>query len=121
MESRAVLEKIDRGKMTRRKVNCEFSKSSVRFLSNVVSGETIVLDPAKVEVIFNLYFPTDKKGKRRFIGMANYLGKFSKNLASLAEPVYVVMGRKAKLWGDTMLLSLLKGSLLKLQSCVSLI
>ena len=34
------------------------------------------------------------------MGIVNYLGKFSKNLASLAEPIHTVMGKKAEwLWG----------------------
>ena len=98
---RTVLQKIERAGMTLRKDKCEFGKSSVRFLGHVVSGGTIGADPAKVEVILNLDPPTDKKGARRFMGMVNYLGKFSKNLASLAEPIYAVMGKKAEwLWGE---------------------
>ena len=92
-------QKIEKAGMTLGKDKCEFERSSVRFLGHVVSGGTIGADPAKVEVIINLYPPTDKQEVRSFMEMVNYLGKFSKNLAPLAKPIYAVMGKKAEwLW-----------------------
>ena len=62
-----------------------------------MSEETIGADPAKVEVILNLTHAIDKQRARPLLGMVNYLGKFSKNLASIAEPIYAVIGKKAEL------------------------
>ena len=35
--------------------------------------------------------PTDKKGVERLLGTVNYLGKFIPNLASLNEPIRVLL------------------------------
>ena len=37
--------------------------------------------------------PTDKKGVERLLGTVNYLGKFIPNLASLNEPIRVLLGK----------------------------
>ena len=57
---RAALEKIGKAGITLRNERCEFGISSVRFLSKIVSGGTICVDLAKVEVIMNLDPPTNK-------------------------------------------------------------
>ena len=80
--------------ITLRKDKIEFGKSSIRVVAHVVNEGTISVDLAKVEIIPNLDLPT-------VMGMVNYLGKFSKNSASLAKPIYTVMGKKAEwLWGE---------------------
>ena len=45
--------------------------------------------------------PSDKKEARRFLGMVNYLSKFSKSLAELSVPIYAVVGKKSEwYWGE---------------------
>ena len=48
--------------------NCEFRKTTVKVLGNIVSSEGVSTDPDKVEVIVNLPAPKNVSGLRSFLG-----------------------------------------------------
>ena len=45
-------------------------------------------DPKKTEAICDMPSPEDLAGVRRFLGMANYLGNFLKDMAGICEPLW---------------------------------
>ena len=45
----------------------------------------------KVRAIKDIPAPTDKKGVERLLGTVNYLGKFIPNMASVTEPIRVLL------------------------------
>jgi hypothetical protein len=90
---KAVLSRISIGGMTLKKEKCQFGVKSVKFLGHVVSGDGIKPDPDKVETTKCMNPPTNKIEVRRFMGMVNYLSKFSSNLSDLASPIYAIMGQ----------------------------
>jgi hypothetical protein len=103
---RAVLSRIYNAGMTLRKDKCEFGCQSVRFLGHIVSGEGVKPDPSKVQAIVDMNPPTSKKDARRFMGMVNYLSKFSKRLSEFSVPIYAISGQKsAWFWGISQQLS----------------
>ena len=78
----AVLLRIKELDLTLNKDKCVFSKSQVKFLSQVLSASGISPDPDKVSAVEQMRPPTSVGEVRRFLGMVNQLGKFVPNLAS---------------------------------------
>ena len=97
---KAVLSRIANSGMTLRRDKCEFGVQSVRFLGHVVSGNGIKPDPEKVKAIAEMNPPTSKTEAKRFMGMVNYLSKFSSNISELCVPIFAVTGQKSEwYWG----------------------
>lgn len=66
---------------------CEFAMTEVKFLGHIVSGEGIRPDPDKIRAIVAMPPPKDVADVKRFMGMVNYVGKFSPNIAELTGPI----------------------------------
>jgi len=47
---------------------CSFCKREIKFLGHVVSGEKLMPDPQRIEVILNYPAPRNQKQLRRFLG-----------------------------------------------------
>ena len=82
------------------KEKCEFAKEKVLFLGHIIGKEGISPDPSKVSAVRDMEAPTNVKELRRFMGMANYLGKFSPNLAKFSQPLRELLGTKASGYGE---------------------
>ena len=89
-----VLQKLSQASVTLNK-KCEFSKSSWKYLGQVISNKGIIADPNKVSFITNMDSPTDVSGVRRLLEMINQLQKFLPNLATklftFRENCYVLL------------------------------
>ena len=72
---------------------CEFSRSTIKFLGHVINEKGICADPEKTKAIANFAAPTNKKELRRFLGIVNYLGKFSPALAENTNHLRQLLGR----------------------------
>ena len=59
----------------------------IPFFGNIIGAEGIEPDPAKVTAICNMKAPNDIKELQTFLGMANYLGRFTPHLATLSAPL----------------------------------
>ena len=77
--------------MTLNKGKCVFKVKKVTFISHKVTQEEIKPDDKKLRAIKDMPAPTDKKGVERLLGTVNYLGKFIPNLASVTEPIRVLL------------------------------
>ena len=77
----------------------EFSKTSLKFLGHLdLSG--IRADPDKTAAIAQIKPPENVLELRCFMGMVNQLGKFSRNLAELTQPLRELLSKKnAWTWG----------------------
>ena len=94
------LERIKAAGVTLNKDKCKFSVNSVKFLGHIVNKEGIRADPEKTSAILNMTSPQNVSELRRFMGMANQLGKFSCQLADLTQPPRELLSsKKAWLWG----------------------
>ena len=85
--------------MTLKKEKCEFGVTEIKFLGNVVCLEGVKLDPEKAKTIMSISPPTTKKEAKRFLGMVNYLNKFSSKLAELCSPIYETTNSSPFYWG----------------------
>ena len=82
----AVLRHIEEANVTLSPQKCEFSKTKLTFLGHVIDAGGIRADPEKTKAIVDMSPPTSLSELRRFLGMANQLGKFTPNLAELTQP-----------------------------------
>ena len=83
----AVLRRIEEAGVTLNQQKCEFSKDKLTFLGHVIDTEGVRADPEKSKAIRNMSPPTSVQELRRFLGMANQLGKFTPNLAEITQPL----------------------------------
>ena len=69
------------------------------FLDHVISEQSITADPSKTQAVTNMERPKNITELRRFMGMANQLGKLSPKLAELSQPLRALLSpRVACLW-----------------------
>jgi len=96
----ATLERIKAAGVTLNRDKCKFSVSVVNFLGHAVNKEGIKADPEKTSAVVEMKPPQNISELRRFMGMANQLGKFSCNLADITHPLRGSLSSKtAWLWG----------------------
>ena len=98
----AALKKIEAAGATLNPSKCEFAKDQLKFLGHLIDQEGIRADPEKTSAITRMEPPNNITELRRFMGMVNQLGKFSRNLAELTQPLRQLLSkRSAWLWGPT--------------------
>ena len=96
----AVLKRVEEAGATFNLSKCEFNRNTLTFLGNVIDANGIRADPSKTEAIREMQPPTLLPAVRRFLGMANQLGKFTPNLAELTKPLQDLLGKsRAWTWG----------------------
>ena len=60
----------------------------IPFFGNIIGADGIEPDPEKVTAIFNMTAaPTDVKELQTFLGLANYIGRFTPHLATVTAPL----------------------------------
>ena len=62
-------------------------RNQVSFMGHVITSDGLKPDPAKVEWIQKMPIPSDKQAVRRFLGMVNYLQRFSPKLSAVTAPL----------------------------------
>jgi hypothetical protein len=98
----AVMERLEAKGAALNPEKCEFGKRIVRFLGHIVDQVGIRPDPQKTAAILEMERPQNISELRRFMGMANQLGKFSPNLAEVSQPLRELLSiKKAWLWGPS--------------------
>ena len=81
---------------------CEFNKNKITFLGHVIDANGIAADPEKTKAIVEMSPPTDIPQLRRFLGMANQLGKFTPKLAEMTQPLRELLSKgKSWMWGPS--------------------
>ena len=66
---------------------CEFWLSKVAFLGHVTSGNGIVVEPSKVEVVLKWKPPMTVTDVRSFLGLAGYYCRFIQNFSKIVVPL----------------------------------
>ena len=96
----AVLKRIQAAKVTLNPEKCEFRRSQVKFLGHLIDSDGIRADPEKTSAVLKMETPCNISDLRRFMGMANQLGKFSSRLAEISQPLRELLSTKRSwLWG----------------------
>ena len=63
----------------------QFRQESVSFFGHLWTRDGIQADPKKIKAITSMEFPPDKETARSFLGMVNYLNRYSPRLAELTD------------------------------------
>ncbi|KAJ0404210.1 hypothetical protein ATCC90586_007238 [Pythium insidiosum] len=79
---------------------CIFGADEVLVLGCFVGTQGVRADPAKIKVIAEWPLPQLQKDLRRWLGLANYLHRFTANYAEMARPLSDLL-KKASEWGWT--------------------
>ena len=88
---------IEAAGVTLNPTKCQFGKTEIKFLGHLISEKGIQPDPDKTAAIAKMPRPTSVQELKRFMGMVNHLGKFSRNLAELSQPLRALLS-KNNLW-----------------------
>ena len=103
-----VMEKLESTGVTLNVDKCEFSRDTLKFLGHIVDKNGIRPDLEKTRAIIDMEPPQTVTDLRRFLGMANQLGKFSCGLSDLSQPLRKLLKKKnAGVWGPDQEKSLL--------------
>ena len=80
----AFMEKCMENNLTLNAEKIQFKQSQVSFYGHVWSKNGISPDPKKIQALKHMEFPPDKETMRSFLGMINYLNRYSLLSAHLA-------------------------------------
>ena len=83
----AFMEKCMSNNLTLNVEKIQFKQSQVSFYGHCWSKQGISPDPKKIEALNHIEFPLDKETMRSFLGIINYLNRYSALSAHLAEPL----------------------------------
>ena len=83
----AFLEKCKQNNLTLNSEKIQFRQSQVSFYGHCWSKHEISPDPKKIQALNHMEFPPDKETMRSFLGMINYLIRYSALSAHLAAPL----------------------------------
>ncbi|XP_064476830.1 uncharacterized protein K02A2.6-like [Ornithodoros turicata] len=88
---RAVLIRAQEQHLTLNLEKCNFSRTEVEFLGDVISSEGIRPSPQLISSVQEFSHPTDKKQLHRFLGLINYFGKYIPDLATKTEQLRALL------------------------------
>jgi len=91
---REVLQCLREVGLTVRLAKCSFARSRVQYLGHLIGGGTIAPVDAKIQAISTMEQPVDKKGLRRFLGMASYYRRFIPSFADVAAVLHAATSKK---------------------------
>ena len=83
----AFMEKCMENNLTLNSEKIQFKQSQVSFYGHIWLKHVISPDPQKIQALKHMEFPPDKETMRSFLGMINYLNKYSALSAHLAAPL----------------------------------
>ena len=83
----AFMEKCMENNLTLNSEKIQFKQTQVSFYGHVWSDQGISPDPKKIQALKHMEFPPDKETMRSFLGMINYLNRYSALSAHLAAPL----------------------------------
>ena len=83
---RAVIECMRTNSLYANASRCIFSEYEITFLDALL-GSKVLGGSCKVESHSGLASPEEPKGIRKWLGLANYLHKYSENYADIAKPL----------------------------------
>ena len=79
------------------KDKCHFRCTSIPFFGKVISREGIQPDPQKIKSLMEMPAPKNKKELQAFLGIINYLGKFSPGTTDVCDPLQKLTSSKVSL------------------------
>ncbi|KAM9991285.1 hypothetical protein ACTFIZ_004690 [Dictyostelium cf. discoideum] len=87
-ELEEILVRMDKHNMVARLIKCQFFKSSVKYVGHVISKDGVQIDYSRLDPLYNLINPSNKKELQRILGVINYFRKYIPNLAKKLNSIY---------------------------------
>ena len=82
----AFMEKCMENNLTLNSEKIQFKQTQVSFYGHISLKHSISPDPKKIQALKHMEFPPDKETMRSFLGMINYLSRYSALSTHLAAP-----------------------------------
>uniref|UniRef100_H3H5J1 Reverse transcriptase domain-containing protein n=1 Tax=Phytophthora ramorum TaxID=164328 RepID=H3H5J1_PHYRM len=98
---RAVLECMRTNKLYANASKCIFGAEEIPFLGCFIGKRGLRADPSKVKAIVDWPVPKNQKDLRKWLGLANYLHKYSENYADMARPLSNLLKKDVEWAWDT--------------------
>ncbi|KAG3122199.1 hypothetical protein PI124_g24232 [Phytophthora idaei] len=92
---RAVLECMRTNKLYDNLDKCVFGAEEIPFIGCFIGKRVLRADPAKVKIIEECPVPKNQKDLRKWLGLANYLHKYSANYAKMVRPLSNLLKKDA--------------------------
>ncbi len=86
--TRRVLELLEKHKLYLRPDMCEFEKTTIEYLGEIISHNSVAMDPVKIAGVTEWPAPTNKKEVQSFLGFTNFYQRFIKNFLEHAHPLF---------------------------------
>lgn len=97
----AVLKRLEQAGVTLNDTKCQFAKHTIRFCGHLINGEGIRPNADKVQALTQMPKCQNVADVRRFLGVANQLGRFSPRLASMTHPLRQLLSKDTSwYWGQ---------------------
>ncbi|KAK8782784.1 hypothetical protein V5799_015874 [Amblyomma americanum] len=83
------------------KTKCNFLQESVKYLGHVLTRDGLSLDPGRLEDIFHVQAPCNRKELQTFLGMVNFVSRFIPNMSTLTASLRELLKKNAAwVWED---------------------
>ena len=92
----AFMEKCMENNLTLNLEKIQFKQTQVSFYGHIWLKHGISPDPKKIQALKHMEFPPDKEPMRSFLGMINYLNRYSALSAHLAAPLSALTHQPGK-------------------------
>ena len=77
------------------KEKLQFKQTEVSFFGHLWSTKGIFSDPRKIKSILEMNFPQNKETMHSFLGLVNFLNRYSPQLAELSSPLHNLIQKDA--------------------------
>uniref|UniRef100_H3GD69 Integrase catalytic domain-containing protein n=1 Tax=Phytophthora ramorum TaxID=164328 RepID=H3GD69_PHYRM len=98
---RAVLECMRPNKLYANAYKCIFGAEQIPFLGCFIGKRGLRADPTKVKIIVDWPVPKNQTDLHKWLGLTNYLHKYSENYADMARPLSNLLKKDAEWAWDT--------------------
>ena len=98
---RLVLQCLREHKLYAKLSKCSFFQPEIHYLGHVITGDGIVVDPAKIEAILEWPAPKNVHEVRSFMGLAGYYRIFVEGFSKIASPITELQKKNKKfIWTE---------------------
>ena len=94
-----IKEVLQRLKNVSLKINlskCKWFKTSIQILGHIMNGDTIKMNPKKIELIENWKTPKSVLHIQQFLGLCGYYRRFIKDFSKIAAPMYNLIKKETE-------------------------